>query len=146
MTLAIALVACLLAVGACSVLSMSATPRGRQILTIVVVVVPLAMLGAILRGHRDAAPADTFQVVGQFAPATDTLLIGAGRQADVHLATSDADTDAVIRLIPDRSAGRLRVETTPGMSVVFDGDRPINAASIGARTTITLIGRDTLDR
>ncbi|HEV8216724.1 MAG TPA: hypothetical protein VGP95_12840, partial [Gemmatimonadaceae bacterium] len=144
MTLAIALAACLLAVAACSILSMSATTRGRQLLTLVVVITPLAMLGAILRPHRDASPADTFQVVGQFAPANDTLLIGSGHQADVRISAIDADSGSVIRLIPDRSPGRLRVETTPGMSVVFDGDRPVNAAPIGARATIDLIGRDTI--
>ena len=144
MTLAIAIAACLLAAAACSILSMSATSRGRQVLTLVAIVTPLAMLGAILRPHRDAAPADTFQVVGQFAPAGDTLLIGSGHQSDVRIATIDADSESVVRLIPDRAPDRLRVETTPGMSVVFDGDRPVNAAPIGARAAITLIGRDTI--
>ena len=144
MTLAIAVAACVLAAVACSLLSMSATPRGRQVLTLAAIVVPLAMLGAILRRHRDAAPVDTFQVVGQFAPATDTLVIGRGSDADVRVANVDADSASLIRLIPDRSPGRLRVETTPGMTVVFDGDRPINAAPIGARSTITLVGRDTV--
>jgi len=117
MTLAIAIAACLLAAAACSILSMSATSRGRQVLTLVAIVTPLAMLGAILRPHRDAAPADTFQVVGQFAPAGDTLLIGSGHQSDVRIATIDADSESVVRLIPDRAPDRLRVETTPGMSV-----------------------------
>src|SRR5689334_5920805 len=98
MTLFIALTACVLAAAACSVLSMSATTRGRQVLTFVAIVVPLAMLVAILRRHRDASPADTFQVVGQFAPATDTLILGRGGNADVRLSTIDADSDAVIRL------------------------------------------------
>jgi len=144
MTLAIALAACILAAAACSVLSMSATPFGRRILTLVVVIVPLAMLGAILRRHRDATPVDTFQVVGQFAPATDTLLVGRGSDADVHVGTIDADSEALVRLIPDRTPDRLRIATTPGMSVVFDGDRPINAAPIGSRTVITLVGADTM--
>ena len=143
MTIAIALAACVLAAAACSVLATSATARGRQILTFVAIVVPLAMLGAILRRHRDASPVDTFQVVGQFAPANDTLTVGRGGNADIRVATIDADSESVIRLIPDRSPDGLRVETTDGMTVVFDGSRPINAAPIGARASITLLGRDT---
>src|SRR6185503_16744923 len=123
---------------------MSATSRGRQVLTLVAIVTPLAMLGAILRPHRDASPADTFQVVGQFAPANDTLLIGSGHQTDVRISTIDADSESLIRLIPDRSPDRVRVETTHGMSVVFDGDQPVNAAPIGASATIDLMGRDTV--
>jgi hypothetical protein len=144
MTLAIALAACVLATIACSVLSMFATPRGRQALTLAAILVPLAMLAAILRRHQDASPVDTFQVVGQFAPATDTLVIGRGGEADVRVANIDADSASVIRLVPDRAAGRLGVETTAGMTVVFAGDRPINAAPVGARSAITLMGRDTL--
>jgi cell division protein FtsW (lipid II flippase) len=144
MTLAIALTACVLAALACSVLATSATPRGRRVLTFVAVIVPLAMLGSILRRHRDASPADTFQVVGQFAPAADTLVIGRGSAADIRVSNIDADSSAVVRLIPDGAAERLRVEATPGMTVVFDGDRPINAARIGRRAAITLFGRDTV--
>jgi hypothetical protein len=144
MTLAIALAACVLAAAACSVLSLSATSRVRQLLTLAAILVPLAMLGAIVRRHRDASPVDTFQVVGQFAPASDTLILGRGSNADVRIGTIDADSDAVVRLMPQRASGALRVETTDGMTVVFDGARPINAAPIGARAAIALLGRDTL--
>jgi hypothetical protein len=144
MTLAIALATCILAALACSVLSTSATTRGRQVLTLVAIVVPLAMLGAILRRHHDASPVDTFQVVGQFAPANDTLVIGRGSAVDVRVGPIDADTESVLRLIPERSSNGLRAETTEGMTVVFDGTEPINAAPIGARSTIRLIGQDTV--
>ena len=56
-----------------------------RIATFVAVVVPLALLGAMLRGRDASRSTQSVQVVGQYAFLLDTLRIGSGPGADVRI-------------------------------------------------------------
>jgi cell division protein FtsW (lipid II flippase) len=140
MTLTAAIVLSMAVTASLGVLAWRYPARFPRIATFVAVVIPLALLGAMLRGRDASRSAQSVRVVGQYAFLLDTLRIGSGPEADVRIPAPNngrAGTGMVsVHFGPDDSSVVVRAE--PGAPPVIAGDRVLAAARVGRRATLVL--------
>ena len=114
--------------------------RFPRALTFIVVAVPLALLGATLRGHSAAPLSQSLQIVGQYAFLLDTLRIGSGPGADVRIPAPNngrSGTGLVsVHFTPNDTSVVVRAQE--GAPPVVAGRRVLGAAAIGRSATIVL--------
>ncbi|MEP7000324.1 MAG: hypothetical protein ABI969_07580, partial [bacterium] len=142
MMFALALLACVAAAVGSALASKRLATSQQWLATIGAVLVPLAALVVMVRGHVTKATPDTFQVLGQFAPVSDSIAVGRNSRADVRIPWLATDTLSVVWIVRD-STGRRHVIANRGSAVVFANGVPVNALRARRTTTLTLLGKNT---
>ncbi len=143
MSFALALLTCVGASILFGAVSRWISLRWQWLPTLGAILLPLAALWLLVRGHLVQTSTESFQVAGQFAPIGDTVSIGSGAAADVVVRLDAADTTSLVWVTRDPQSGMRHVEVSPGMPVVFVNGVPVNAARLDRSSTIALLGQDT---
>jgi cell division protein FtsW (lipid II flippase) len=140
MTLTAAIVLGMAVTAALGCLAWRYPARFPRLATFVAVAVPLALLGAMLRGRDAARSTQSAQVVGQYAFLLDTLRIGSSPGADVRIPAPNngrSGTGMVsVHFSPNDSSVVVRAEA--GAPPVSAGDRVLAAARIGRGAALAL--------